>query len=271
MSDETGFRSLDGLLLRGSVTHPAGTPRGVAVLVHGGGATREESGFFRRFAEGLAGAGIGSLRFDLRGHGESEGRQEDVTIAGILNDIRAATDHVRTLMECGPVHLIGTSFGGGICAFFAANRPQEVKSLTLMNPLLNYKKRFIEDKPYWNSDRIDEREGAELAACGFLEHSPTFRLGRALLNEVFYLEPHRSLGGIESPTLIIHGTRDTFIPVESSRSAVRSLKGESRLLEIDGAQHGFAVHDDPEYLHPQTREWQALVIRSVVDWTSAHR
>ncbi|MGH4007534.1 MAG: hypothetical protein ACRDTH_05095 [Pseudonocardiaceae bacterium] len=24
-------------------------------------------------------------------------------------------------------------------------------------------------------------------------------------------------------------------------------------LEIEGAQHGFAVHDDPQYLHPQSQ------------------
>ncbi|MFF5564728.1 alpha/beta hydrolase [Streptomyces sp. NPDC012829] len=108
-----------------------------------GEVTREEGGFFSRLADGPATVGVGSLRFDLRGHGESEGRQEELTIAGVLNDIQAATDHVRQLFDCGPVHLIGTSFGGGISALFAARHPREVKSLTLMNPLLNYKKRFI--------------------------------------------------------------------------------------------------------------------------------
>jgi len=41
-------------------------------------------------ARGLADAGVASLRFDLRGHGRSEGRQEKLTISGVLNDIRAA-------------------------------------------------------------------------------------------------------------------------------------------------------------------------------------
>ena len=41
---------------------------------------------------------------------------------------------------------------------------------------------------------------------------------------------------------------------------------EARLIEIDGAQHGFAVHDDPLYRDPQTQEWQASVIRSVTAW-----
>jgi uncharacterized protein len=60
------------------------------VLVHGGGVTREEGGFFTRLASGLGEAGVASLRFDLRGHGESEGRQEELTLAAILNDILAS-------------------------------------------------------------------------------------------------------------------------------------------------------------------------------------
>jgi hypothetical protein len=31
--------------------------------------------------------GVASLRFALRGHGESEGRQEELTLASILNEI----------------------------------------------------------------------------------------------------------------------------------------------------------------------------------------
>jgi hypothetical protein len=42
-------------------------------MVHGGGVTREEDGFFARLAAWLGEASVTSLRFDLRGHGESEG------------------------------------------------------------------------------------------------------------------------------------------------------------------------------------------------------
>jgi hypothetical protein len=44
----------------------------------------------------------------------------------------------------------------------------------------------------------------------------------------------------------------------------------ARLVEIDGAQHGIAVHDDPQYLDPQTRRWQAEAIATTVDWLTAH-
>jgi hypothetical protein len=84
------FTSLDGLALRGTLTRSENVAGRGVVLVHGGGVTRDEGGFFTRLAAGLAAAGALVLRFDFRGHGESAGRQEDLTLAAVRNDIRAA-------------------------------------------------------------------------------------------------------------------------------------------------------------------------------------
>ena len=262
------FRSADGLLLRGSFDSPEVSPTSSIVLVHGGGVTREEGGFFTRLAVGLAERGVASLRFDLRGHGESEGRQEDLTLSGVVNDIRAAVAHLRQLAGDISVNVLGASFGGGISAYFTAQYPDEVTKLVLINPLINYKKRFIDDKPYWSDDQISESAGRELSKNGFLPHSPTFKLGRPLLNEVFYLRPDQAFEQILSPTLVLHGTRDTFIPMESSREYVSKIPAASRLIEIEGAQHGIAVHDDPRYLDPRTQEWQAAAIRDIAEWVA---
>ena len=62
---QTRIRTPDGLYLSGSLFTVDGARR-AAVLVHGGGVTREEGGFFTRLAIGLGDAGMASLRFDLR-------------------------------------------------------------------------------------------------------------------------------------------------------------------------------------------------------------
>ena len=165
--------------------------------------------------------------------------------------------------------LLGASFAGGITGYFAARGPEQLSRLVMINPLLNYKKRFIDDKPYWSNDHINDDAARELVDQGYVAHSPTFKLSQPLLNEVFWLQPHTVLGEISVPTLIVHGTKDTFIPVESSRAAAAQFQVEHKLVEIEGAQHGIAVHDDPTYADPQSQEWQAFTIRTIAEWITA--
>ncbi len=269
-SEDVEILTLDGLGLAATVLRPIHAGQSLLML-HGGGATREETGFFTRLAAGLAEVGVATLRFDLRGHGESQGRQEDLTLSSILNDIRSALAWLKQETGLERVSLLGTSFSGGICAYYSITNPDELERLVLLNPLLNYKKRFIDDKPYWHADQLDAPEAAELSANGFLWHSPTFKLSRPLLNEVFHLRPHEVLEQLRTPTLFVHGTGDTFIPVDSSRHAVTRIGAIAELLEIEGAQHGFAVPEDPQYLDPQSQAYQAQVIRAVSTWLATDR
>jgi alpha-beta hydrolase superfamily lysophospholipase len=264
------FVSLDGTDLSGTIVCP-GDPVELVVLVHGGGVTRDEGGFFVRLADSLAAAGVASLRFDLRGHGQSGGTQQELTLSGVGNDVRAAAEHLAASFGRERVGVVGASFSGGVCALLAARRPQLVNRLVLFNPLLDYKKRFVDEKDYWSHDRIDPAGAARLARDGFLAHSPTFKLGRALINEVFWLDVRAALAQVLAPTLLVHGTADTFVPVESSRAAATALGCRHELLEIEGAQHGFAVAADPDYRDPRTRDWQAAVTSATVNWLAADR
>lgn len=239
-------------------------------MVHGGGVTREEGGFFTRLADGLAHAGVASLRFDLRGHGESEGRQEELTLSAILNDIRVVAARLRDETHVPTVSLLGASFGGGICGYYAAKKADEVDRLVLLNPQFDYKKRTIDSRPYWSNDYLDETVARELTERGYLTFTPSLRHGRAILNEVFWLKPHEVVDEIKAQTLVVHGTGDTLVPIELTYAALKRFRCEYRLVEIEGAQHGFAVHDDPQYRDPQSRAWQASVIRTVAAWISSN-
>ncbi|WP_234531675.1 alpha/beta hydrolase [Streptomyces shenzhenensis] len=265
---EVTVRTLDGLHLAGTLVEPGQPTSRAIVLVHGGGVTREEGGFFTRLAAGLAEASVASLRFDLRGHGQSEGRQEDLTLSAILNDIRVVLAYVREATGAEDVTLLGASFGGGICAYYAAQRPDDLSRLVLFNPQLDYKKRTIDSRAYWENDYLQEEAAQQLASEGFIQFTPTLKHGRPIFNEVFWIRPHEALGDVQAPTLIVHGTKDTFVPIESSRAAVEQFGGPCKLIEIEGSQHGFAVHDDPQYLDPQSQEWQAFVIRTVAEWVT---
>ena len=265
-SDNLTVRTLDGLHLAATLVQPAKPTSRAVVLVHGGGVTREEGGFFMRLADGLADAGVASLRFDLRGHGESAGRQEELTLATVLNDIRVALEYVREATNARELVLLGTSFTGGVSVYYAAHRPKEVARLVLFNPQLNYKRRTIDSRPYWVNESITDEAAQELNESGGIQFTPTLRHGRPLLNEAFWFPTQEAIGQVQAPTLIVHGTADTLVPIESSRQAVPKFTAPVELVELEGSQHGFAVHDDPQYLNPKSQEYQAYVIRTVADW-----
>lgn len=265
-SNDTTFRTLDGLYLSGTLATRGASDQHAVVLVHGGGVTREEGGFFTRLASGLGEAGVASLRFDLRGHGQSEGEQQDLTLSAMLNDIRVAIAHVRAKTGVQSVSLLGASFGGGICGYYAAKRSDDVTRLVLLNPQLDYKWRTIDSRSYWSDDYLNDEAAHQLAEQGYIDFTPTLRHGRAIFNEVFWLKPNEVLGEIVAPTLVVHGTKDTLVPIESSRAAMAQFRAEHELVEIEGAQHGFAVHEDPQYRDPQSQEWQSFVIRTVAYW-----
>lgn len=253
------FRSLDGLQLRGTLVAPDQVNGPSVVLVHGGGVTREEGGFFTSLAAGLADEGLPNLRFDLRAHGESEGRNEELTLSGAANDVRVASEFLMAETGTDAVGLIAASFGGGLAVLHAARYPGMVERLGLINPALFYKRRFVDGRPErWQHDRLTPEAADALNRDGYLPHSPAVWQGRAMLNEVFHVRPDVVLGEIEVPVLIVHGTADTFIPVAWAREAApRFGKGGAELVVVEGMQHGIAMPDDPQYLHPQTQAWQA--------------
>ncbi|GGN78763.1 hypothetical protein GCM10011610_26660 [Nocardia rhizosphaerihabitans] len=73
--------------------------------------------------------GVASLRFDLRGHGGSEGQQEELTLSTILNDIRASLAAVKAAAGADALALLGASFAGGVCGYYAAKRPADLNWL----------------------------------------------------------------------------------------------------------------------------------------------
>ncbi|WP_200303559.1 alpha/beta hydrolase [Streptomyces adelaidensis] len=252
----TTVRTHDGLRLAGTLLAPRAEPEQAVLFLHGEGGTREQDGFFAPLADALAAQGVASLRFDLPGHGESEGRQEELSLSMLLNVIGSGLDHLRERVGTTRPALVATGFTGGVAAGFAARRGAEVSRLVLFNPLIDYKEHFVDARREWSSDYLDEPAGRELLATGRLAYTPSFVLGRAMLNEVFWLQPRGVLDVIAAPTLIVHGAGPTTVPVESSRAADKALTCAHRLVEIDADRSG---------------EWRTPAAEAATEWILGDR
>jgi fermentation-respiration switch protein FrsA (DUF1100 family) len=82
--------------IAGIVTVPEeGAVVPAVLLLHGFGNQKDEVGdLYKRLAQLLAAKGIGSLRFDFHGWGESSGDMADTTIEQQVNDAGTAYDYL---------------------------------------------------------------------------------------------------------------------------------------------------------------------------------
>jgi pimeloyl-ACP methyl ester carboxylesterase len=134
------FRADDGVLLAAGWHEPSVRPAPAVILVHMLGRSRRD---WDLAATRLAGAGIGALTLDLRGHGESGyvPRPESPSdFTAMVADLTAARRYLATRVEVEPgrIGLAGASLGGSL-AVLAAAEGAGVASLAILSPSLDYR------------------------------------------------------------------------------------------------------------------------------------
>ena len=133
----------EGQTLVGIMTFPGEIqkPLPVAVLLHGFTSNKNEDsivgtgvGMFYYTAKQLSEAGYITLRFDFRGHGESDGDFKDLTISNLISDTLAAIDFIANQkgVYSERIGLLGRSLGG-LTAAYVGCRDVRIKSISLWN------------------------------------------------------------------------------------------------------------------------------------------
>lgn len=237
MSEErVHFKSSDGTRLCGILTWPPENAKGAVILAHGITVEKDEGGFYVDMAAVLADAGLMSLRFDFRGHGESGGKPEEMTVEGETEDLAAAVTLVRE-RGFSAVAIVATSFGAGSTVLYARRHEGAVTCLALLAPVLDYRRTFLEPETEWAQEWFTPEALKQAEATGRLDLDG-FPLGRALLGEFRRLEPANGLDGLGVPVLLVHGTEDSMVPYAVTHELAGRVLG-CRFLPIEGADHGF--------------------------------
>jgi alpha-beta hydrolase superfamily lysophospholipase len=97
-----------------------GAPKGLIVIAHGLG---EYGGWYRSFANALAGAGYATLAHDQQGHGQSDGRRGDApSLDRLVGDLERVVCRGLALYPDAPVVLFGHSMGGHLVLKYLIER-----------------------------------------------------------------------------------------------------------------------------------------------------
>ncbi|MBM6403984.1 alpha/beta hydrolase [Phycicoccus sp. CSK15P-2] len=201
---------------------PAGTPRGVVVVLHGGfWLASYDLSLGRPLAEDLAGRGWAALNVEYRRVGNGGG------VPSTLDDVSAAVDLLDGVgLGDGAVVTLGHSAGGQL-AVWAAGRERLGR---------------------WSSARVRVTHAVSQAGVLDLRGAVEEGLGGGAVEELvggspeevpdsYALADPTAQVPLEVPVWCVHGTDDGTVPLAQSRTyvdAARAAGGDATLVEVPG-------------------------------------
>jgi alpha/beta superfamily hydrolase len=204
----------------------------MVVLCHGFMGNMQ-SGLLIKIAELLQAQGIASIRFDFNGHGQSEGRFQDMTVPNEIVDAKKVIDYVSALPYVSSVAISGHSQGGVVAAMTAGELGSDkIKAVALLAPAA-----VLRDDAIRGSTM-----GATYDPFNLGEYVELFRglkLGAEYIRTAFSLPIYETSAQYQGPALIIHGTGDRVVPYTYGER-FHQIWPKSKLQIIDRADHGFS-------------------------------
>lgn len=269
------WKTIDGLTLFAREWLPQIEPKALVILIHGLG---EHIGRYEHVAQAYTDAGFIFRGFDLRGHGQSEGRRGHAdSYDQIAFDIDQFIHDASSAHPDMPVFLYGHSLGGALVLYYGVTHQGFLKGIIATSPGLAPTNPLPAVK--MTAARVFSRIAPgmqmknDLDLTG-LSHDPevakryvadplvhpliSARLGLELINKGRFIVDHA--GQIAVPLLLLQGSDDRL--VNPLMTDVFSKHVPVDLLTyqvIPGGYH--ELHNEPE---------KEKVLQTMVDWINQH-
>lgn len=222
-------------VLRGMLNRPTQKKYPLVIMLHGFTATRIGPRFaFVRLARLLEKQGVGSIRFDFLGSGESDGEFHQMTYMSECKQVIHILEEVKKLEDVSEIYLLGHSMGGAIAGNIASLFPDLIKKCCLWAPAFCLPQLIQYTKKSGGYAMLDHG-GYD---CKGLHLSDEF------VEEVIHLDLLLHLEDYQNPLMIIHGTLDETVPFESSKLYLKQYQNNKiDFVEIENGSHNFEVHE----------------------------
>lgn len=184
-------------------------------------------------AKALAKEGIASICFDFGGHWKSEGKMESMTVGKEIEDALAMWEYAKSLPYVTKIGLLGHSQGGVVASMTAgilASRGESPDALVLVAP---------------GSVIQDACKGGKFFGAKFNPADPPeyvkcfgiMKLGREYILTTQELEIYATAKAYTGPVRLIHGSRDTIVPMSCSEKFVETYTQDTELIVVEGENH----------------------------------
>ena len=224
--ENVSFKNSDGLTLKGFFIPAKNKSNATIIVGHGYPFSKSDVLIFAPFLAKK----YNLLFFDFRYFGESQGKYTTVGWKE-QEDVLAALDYLKTRKDIdkSKIGAIGLSLSASTF-IMATEKTSDIKAI-------------VADSPYSSLDKMIERTYFIFPSITKL---PFVWLTK-LYAKIFFnidtkeISPKKSIKEIKIPVLLIHGEKDSQIPVENSKTLYEaSNKNLTELWIIKDADHGYS-------------------------------
>lgn len=244
----------DGLTLRGDIKKPKNVKECPAVIIfHGLMSNRgkADNRMFERIADAVVEKGMGAVKFDFNGHGESDGEFCDMNVYSEILDAAKIMDYVRKLDWVTDIYIVGHSQGALVGGMIAGYYREYVKKLVMLAPAATIKDDALKGScfgiPYDTYNVPDSITMRDIEKNEYNLGGVYFRIAKTL-------PIYETTSLFNGKTLIIHGSEDQAVGVIGSKRYAECMDNVT-LNIIEGESHGLCefsldkvINDVAEFL-----------------------
>ncbi len=226
-SEKVSFHGSTGELLSGILDLPEGPVKGWGVFSHGF-TLGKDSPSASRMCKALADNGVGMLRFDNLGLGESAGLWAEGSFSHKVADTVAAAEFMRTAGREVSL-LVGHSFGGAAVLSAASQIPGIDAVATVGAPFSPNHVAHVFDAAL---DRILSEGSAEVDLGG-----KRVEIRRHFVEDLEQADLSDCIRKLRMPLLVLHSPTDNTVGIDNASSIFQTARHPRSFVSLEGSDH----------------------------------
>jgi putative redox protein len=237
--ERTWFEGSAGDRLNARLDLPAGDPVAFALFAHCFTCSLEIPAA-TQITRGLVDRGIGVLRFDFTGLGDSEGDFANTNFSSNVEDLVRAADMLRH-RHAAPLVLVGHSLGGAAVLAAASHIPEAVAVVTIGAPFDAAQVTHL--LPLDAAAELDRSDEVTVEISG-----RSFPIRRQLLDDVNAQNLTSAIRELHRALLVFHAPGDELVDVDNARRIFDVAKHPKSFVSLDNADHLLTRRADAIYV-----------------------
>jgi alpha-beta hydrolase superfamily lysophospholipase len=201
------------------------------ILTHGSGDNSSQYPLVH-LSKFLTHRGYLTVRFDFRGCGNSDGKEENYSLSSQIKDLEVVINFIerKTGKKVG---IIAKSISC-VPSFIIASKRKDIAFMIALGAPYNIRK-------YWSKEELEEaKKRGYIFYKGF---KYGWKYGWEMLN--FQKRYKEALKRVNVPVLLLNGEKDEKVSLEEAKAIFSALGSKEKKLEvIKNSDHSFKLHEE---------------------------